>query len=91
MSDNPYFSVMACIKDQKFRDMLYYHSGPNDYKLISDELDRIGIYFDKDTDGSKRDRLIQKIISIHWHQMKELDHLLRFAEGTEGEFEILQG
>ncbi len=76
--DNEHTGVNACLTDPKFRDTLLNHSTENDY--VSAELDRIGIVFDNDDDGSKRQAVLDLIADIDWSEMQDIETALRAAE-----------
>lgn len=81
MATNEQIGVEACLTDQKFRDTLKNHHTDKNY--VSKELDRIGIDFTSDTDGSIRQSILDLIAGTDWSQLSEdLENLLYDANGT---------
>jgi hypothetical protein len=81
MADNERIGVEKCLADLQFRTMLTSHSADADRPYISTELDRIGIVFTNDADGSKRKAVIDYIVKIKWSDMVGLEAALKHAEG----------
>ncbi|HME85654.1 MAG TPA: hypothetical protein VKG91_14170 [Roseiarcus sp.] len=81
MPDNERTGVEKCLTDPQFRDMLKNHSAASDRGYISDELDRIGIVFLNDNDGSKKNAVIDYIVKIKWSELEGLETALKKADG----------
>jgi len=81
MPDNERTGVERCLADPTFRDMLKNHSADTDRGYIPTELDRIGIVFDNDYDGSKKKAVIDYIVKIKWSELEGLESALQKAEG----------
>jgi hypothetical protein len=81
MANNERTGVEACLADAQFRTMLKDRSSDHDRQYISDELDRVGIVFDNDNDGSKRKAVIDYIVEIKWSELADLENALKDADG----------
>jgi hypothetical protein len=81
MANNEQTGIDKCLNDLQFRNMLKNRSTNADREYISDELHRIGIVFDNDSDGSKKKAVIDYIAEIKWSELAGLETALRTAEG----------
>jgi hypothetical protein len=81
MANNERTGVEACLTDPQFRATLQNRS--TDEAWVSGELDRIGIVFVNDFDGSKRKAVLDLIAKTDWSKLSEaLEAALNNADGT---------